>query len=289
METISRGDSMSAAREDKIVKKHMLVVLAAGVALGLAACQSAPASAPTPTPVTQPTAAPVQKASGGPVVVASPEATRGEPEAVRPMPASTPPPVMTGSDLSGDGDKLTRPLAFDSGVIRMLVTHGGSGDFLVQVVAPDGATVPALSARGEYTGAVAFRVSKAGGADLAPGDYQVRVVTTGPWTVSMRQQTWTKGQPPPFTLTRTGSTVLSPIRLDDGAVRMKFTHKGDSAFTARLLHQDGQHALVVGQGTGPYDDERRLTVGTDASADLAPGIYLLAVVANGEWMLSMAP
>lgn len=286
MEAISHRDSMPATREDKTVKKHMLVVLAIGLALGIAACQPAlvptPAPAPTPTPLAQPTAAPVPVATAAP-----PAATRGEPEAA--TPTGTPPPVVRGADLSGDGDKLTRPLALESGVIRMLATHGGSGDFLVQIVAPDGSALPALNARGEYMGAVALQVNSAGGADLAPGDYQVRVVTTGPWTVSMRQQSWSKGQPPPFTLTRTGSTVLSPIRLDDGAMRVKFTYKGDSAFTARLLHQGGQRALVVGQGTGPYDDERRLTVGTDASADLASGIYLLAVVADGEWTVSMTP
>ena len=280
MEAISHRDSMSAIREDKTLKKHMLVVLAIGLALGIAACQ--PASAPTPTPEPTPLAQPT--ATLVPVATAAP---RGEPDVA--TPTVTPPPVMRGADLSGDGDKLTRPLAFESGVIRMLATHGGSGDFLVQIVAPDGSALPALNARGEYMGAVAFRVSKAGGADLAPGDYQVRVVTTGPWTVSMRQQSWSKGQTPPFTLTRTGSTVLSPIRLDDGAVRVTFTHKGDSAFTARLLHQDGQRALVVGQGSGPSENERRLTVGTDASADLASGIYLLAVVADGEWTVSMTP
>ena len=272
---------MSATGKDTALTKHMLAVLAMGLALGVAACQSLPAPAPTPTPLAQPTAAPV------PVATAAPQATRGEPEAV--TPASAPAPVERGADLSGDGDKLTRPLVFESGVIRMLATHGGSGDFLVQIVSPDGATVPALVAQGEYTGAVAFRVNSAGGADLAPADYQVRVVTTGPWTLSLRQQTWSKGQPPPFTLTRTGSTVLSPIRLDDGAVRVTFAYKGESPFTARLLHQDGRRAVVVGQGSGPSESERRLTVGADGSADLTSGIYLLAVVADGEWTASMTP
>lgn len=265
---------MSASKEDGALEKHSFAAMAIGVVLGLSACQPPPA--PAATPVVPPAATTAAQVSSGPKVTEAP-------------PASVPAPVVKGDDFSGEGDKLTRPVVFEPGVTRMLAVHQGPGDFAVQIMGPDGAAVPALSAQGEYTGAVAFQVGEAGGADLAPGSYQVRIITSGPWGISVRRQTWAQGQAPPFAMARTGNNVLSPIRLDAGEVRLRFTYKSDSAFTARLLHQDGKRAFMVGRGVGPYDGDRRVTVGTDASSDLVPGIYLLAVQADGEWTASMEP
>lgn len=104
-------------------------------------------------------------------------------EVTQPQWAGAPPlPLM----WSGRGDDVIGPIAIEAGITPASLTHGGSGNFIVQLVSVDGARSDYIvNEIGQYDGSQAIRAQDNALIGLVPGLYVMVIQADGDWTVEL--------------------------------------------------------------------------------------------------------
>jgi hypothetical protein len=196
--------------------------------------------------------------------------------------AGSGPPVNS----SGSGDTVIGPFSLASDLHLLTATHSGSSNFIVELMKADGADSDLLANEiGSYGGTVPIRV----GSGLLvndPGIYALVVQAEGSWNTSITTPNWNVGPALPFNASGSGPDVVGPFTLTSGTRSVTLSHSGSSNFIVELISTDGEEWELVANVIGSYAD----TVPVDVSGsvlDLPPGVYALAIAADGNWTASI--
>jgi hypothetical protein len=111
-------------------------------------------------------------------------------------------------------------------------------------------------------------------------DYRLKIRTTGPWVVEVRQPSISGAQPRPYTIDGCGQHASPYINLEGGATRFEMRHAGRSNFTVTLLSSQGSYVELIANEIGACQTSRSLHV------DPA-GPYLLDILGDGDWQITI--
>jgi hypothetical protein len=64
-------------------------------------------------------------------------------------------------------------------------------------------------------------------------------------------------------------------------------HTGTKNFQAYLLKSDGSHTEMMVDNAGSWSGNRLINFSKDYVFGLEPGLYALAIVADGEWTVTI--
>lgn len=207
--------------------------------------------------------------------------------------------------FSGSGDLSISDVIINSGVLILSAQHEGAGDFSVSLAGAD-STQNSFKTSGNFSGSVAHSVYQASkfGTDhdeakialteesifeiLEPGTVSIEVTASGPWTIDILQETPSIGQLPPFSWESRGYAVVKWIDFPGKNFELTMEHTGSEIFQTYLLRSDGSHTeMLVDVPGGTYQGSRLLSFQEGLVFGTTPGLYALAVVADGEWSISV--
>ena len=233
----------------------------------LVACGGA-ANAPSPDASVPPTASPT-------------EATR--------RPTATYVPRQLQAQLDGGGPDVLGPYEMGPGVIIAFVRYEGDAPFSLTFVDEDQGLVKSIDSRpGPYQGERVHSVFEGNDGGLAPGNYMVNVVATGPWRLRLFQERAIRGQTPEITLAGSGDGGGSWIHLDDGEYTMTTSHAGESDFTVELFDAKGVPPYQIVEIKGDHEGKFGFTVGGGAPGENPQaGAYAMGVVSQGDWSVTI--
>jgi hypothetical protein len=204
------------------------------------------------------------------------EPEAADPEALDPEPGGDPPPaseVEPGDpdvdtpepvEFSGDGD-ASETFTHEGGLARFELDHDGDGAFTVEL---DGETL--ADGDGEYDGS---RVM-----GLAADDYDLEVRAAGTWTITASQPRPTMGAGLPAELSGDSDTGSEPLAHDGGPLTLTVSSEGDDGMVLVIWSADGEESLGLLDDEGPFEER-------EAPLQLPDGIFVLDVVADGEWSI----
>ena len=205
---------------------------------------------------------------------------------------------------NGSGDTTLNDVTLNSGVLIIRSAHEGSGDFGVSIVGEE-ATQVSFNETGKFAGSVAHSVYKASDFSgdpgegkeglseesifelLEPGEVSIQVTADGPWTIDLLQHDPPGGQEPPVNLQSTGQGVIKWIDFPSGNFKLSMEHTGTKIFQAYLLKSDGSHTEMMVDNAGSWSGNRLINFSKDYVFGLEPGLYALAIVADGEWTVTI--
>ena len=214
---------------------------------------------------------------------------------------------------SGSGDTTLNDVVLSSGVIIISSAHEGSEDFKVSLVGEE-ATQVSFEETGNFSGAVAHSVYKASDFSgdpgegkqglseesifelLEPGTVSIEVIADGAWSIDLLQGIPPGGKQPPIDRHSSGQGVIKWIDFEKGNFKISMEHTGAKIFQAYLLKSDGSHtemmvdvdmastpSVVDGRWTGA----ELINFSPDYVFGVEPGLYALAIVADGEWKVTI--
>jgi hypothetical protein len=222
----------------------------------------------------------------------------------------------SGTDIqsySGSGDTTLDDVIINSGVLTIRSGHEGSGDFGVNLVGPN-ATQPSFNETGNFAGSVAHSVYKASDFSgdpgegkqglseesifelLEPGTVSIEVTADGPWTIDLLQGDPPGGKQPPVEWQGSGQGVIKWIDFTKGNFKISMEHTGSKIFQAYLLKSDGSHTEMmvdVNMESNPsvvdgrWSGAELMNFSPDYVFGVEPGLYALAIVADGEWTVTI--
>ncbi|MEC9293633.1 MAG: hypothetical protein VYC65_05025 [Chloroflexota bacterium] len=214
---------------------------------------------------------------------------------------------------SGSGDTTLNDVMLNSGVLIIRTKHEGSGDFGVSLVGAD-ATQVSFKETGNFTGSVAHSVYKASDFSgdpgegeqglseesifelLEPGAVSMEVTADGPWTIDVIQGIPPGGKQPPIDWQGSGQAVIKWIDFDKGNFKISMEHTGSTIFQAYLLKSDGSHTEMMvdinmesnpSVVDGKWSGAELINFSPDYVFGVEPGLYALAIVADGEWKVTI--
>jgi hypothetical protein len=222
----------------------------------------------------------------------------------------------SGTDIqsySGSGDTTFDDVIINSGVLIIRSGHEGSGDFGVNLVGPN-ATQPSFNETGNFAGSVAHSVYKASDFSgdpgegkqglseesifelLEPGTVSIEVTADGPWTIDLLQSDPPGGKQPPVDWQSSGQGVIKWIDFTKGNFKISMEHTGSKMFQAYLLKSDGSHTEMMvdvdmesnpSVVDGSWSGAELINFSPDYVFGVEPGLYALAIVADGEWTVTI--
>ena len=214
---------------------------------------------------------------------------------------------------SGSGDTTLNDVILESGVLIIRSAHEGSGDFGVSLVGKK-ATQVSFNETGNFAGSVAHSVYKASDFSgdpgegkqglseesifelLEPGTVSIEVTADGPWTVDLLQGVPVGGKQPPVDWKSSGQGVIKWIDFEKGNFKISMEHTGSKIFQAYLLKSDGSHTEMmvdVNMESNPsvvdgrWSGAELINFSPDYVFGVEPGLYALAIVADGEWTVTI--
>ena len=214
---------------------------------------------------------------------------------------------------SGSGDTTLNDVVLSSGVLIISSAHEGSQDFKVSLVAEE-ATQVSFEETGNFSGAVAHSVYKASDFSgdpgegkqglseesifelLEPGTVSIEVVADGAWSIDLLQGIPPGGKQPPIDRQSSGQGVVKWIDFEKGNFKISMEHTGAKIFQAYLLKSDGSHTEMmvdVDMSTNPsvvdgrWSGAELINFSPDYVFGVEPGLYALAIVADGEWKVTI--
>ena len=214
---------------------------------------------------------------------------------------------------SGSGDTTLNDVVLSSGVLIISSAHEGSQDFKVSLVAEE-ATQVSFEETGNFSGAVAHSVYKASDFSgdpgegkqglseesifelLEPGTVSIEVVADGAWSIDLLQGIPPGGKQPPIDRQSSGQGVVKWIDFEKGNFKISMEHTGAKIFQAYLLKSDGSHTEMmvdVDMATNPsvvdgrWSGAELINFSPDYVFGVEPGLYALAIVADGEWKVTI--
>ena len=214
---------------------------------------------------------------------------------------------------SGSGDTTLNDVVLSSGVLIISSAHEGSEDFKVSLIGEE-ATQVSFEETGNFSGAVAHSVYKASDFSgdpgegkqglseesifelLEPGTVSIEVIADGAWSIDLLQGIPPGGKQPPIDRQSSGQGVIKWIDFEKGNFKISMEHTGAKIFQAYLLKSDGSHTEMmvdVDMASNPSVVDGRWTgaelinFSPDYVFGVEPGLYALAIVADGEWKVTI--
>ncbi len=200
-----------------------------------------------------------------------------------PSPAPTPTPTPAGPKgavpltLSGTGSK-TLSVTLPGGLLFASGTNTGRSNFIAELKDQQANYVALLvNEIAPISGSIrAVRVPTTGG-------YIVSVTATGPWTITLLaprdvERSQAVNLPQMFSGPRT--TVTQFFYAHEGALFVRGSQVGRSNFIADVIDSDGNHIGLAANEIGKMPSDRLVRIPRD-------GIYLITVLADGAWNLSV--
>lgn len=124
-----------------------------------------------------------------------------------------------------------------------------------------------------------FKGSRALG--IPAGDYELEITAVGDWTINVDQSLPTQAPSPPKKLEGEGVQASDFFALEAGPATFKLTHRGGNFFGPRLVKAaDGTVVVLLANEQGDFTGDKVVEV---AEA----GLYLVDVVATGEWEIEV--
>ena len=122
---------------------------------------------------------------------------------------------------------------------------------------------------------------------LEPGTVSIEVTADGPWTIDLLQGVPPGGKQPPVDWKSSGQGVIKWIDFPSGNFKLNMEHTGTKIFQAYLLKSDGSHTEMMVDNAGSWSGNRLINFSKDYVFGLEPGLYALAIVADGEWTVTI--
>ena len=205
-------------------------------------------------------------------------------------PTNTPEPVPTAAPVvhsfDGTGDAVLGPANITEGVLIVNGVHLGSRNFIVNIVGAE-KNENSFNEIGDFAGSVAHAVSTGSLFGLQPGSVLIEVSADGPWSIKLTQEIPSGGQSPPIDWESQGQNVVKWLRFPTGNYVLNAQHQGSRNFQVFLLKSDGTNSENVINDIGDYSGENLLQVSSGNLFGMSPGLYALAVVADGDWSVSI--
>lgn len=187
-------------------------------------------------------------------------------DAARPAPEPT--------QLSGKGDRATRTFSLEPGLVIWKVEHEGRSNFQVHLLNEQGDEVDLpVNHIGRYTGSQAGHVRHA-------GKHRLQVKADGAWKVTLEQPRPAGASESPQSFTGQGPHATACFALNRGSHVVESKHRGEGIFRVVLVDQDGRPVEQAAGIIGHYDGSKAIKVSE-------PGVFLLNVVADGDWEISV--
>lgn len=186
------------------------------------------------------------------------------------------PPVERVDRQEFNGDGATEENFKAGGGLTLLrFTHsgGGASNFIV-TVSQDGQLIDqVVNAIGPFEGTRAV--------SLPVGDYVMEVRPgAGEWTAQIDQSVPEEAPPPPVEFSGSGQSATEFFSLEAGSVDFRLLHEGEGVFIPSLVRSDGTRVESIVNESGDFSS--RVTVNIKNA-----GIYLIDVLANGEWEIEV--
>lgn len=176
--------------------------------------------------------------------------------------------------LSGAGDTVTDPVAVESGLGVITMTHQGEANFVVEERggAVDDFDSLMVNEIGSYSGLVAR--------NLQGGEFYLDVSADGPWEIVVDQPRTNEGSNERSFSGETDS--VSPfVELQADTITVDMEHSGQGNFVVRFLDEEGVEAgwdSLVANEIGTYSGSTTVEVPDD-------GTYILDIQADGPWSI----
>ncbi len=113
------------------------------------------------------------------------------------------------------------------------------------------------------------------GPTTTPTSQATAAPTTTPRTTAPR--------PVAYSFNGTGDTVTSSFTLPEGLFTVDLSHNGERNFIVHVISSDGADIESLANEIGDYDGTVALRVTRGGYGDLAPGQFVLEVMADGRW------
>ena len=243
---------------------------------------AAPTAVPDPTPTAEPPAAPT--APPDPTPTAEPPAAPTAPPESTSTPVPTPTSVVY--EFDDDGDRVVGPFHLVQGLAVISASHGGGANFIVWTQGEGGQRELSFNAIGRYGGTTAHQVSSSRSLALEPGEHFMEVSADGPWEIAVSQEFPASAPALSFQTNGRGDDVIRWVALEEGRKKMTATHTGNANFIIELLAADGGEWDLLVNEIGNYQGEKLINVGSGV-LDASPGIYAIAVTADGDWSIEI--
>lgn len=177
-------------------------------------------------------------------------------------------------EFSGSGAAEERFEA-GGGLTLLRFTHSGSSatNFIV-TVSQDGQLIDqVVNAIGDFEGTRAVA--------LPVGNYVMEVRPgAAEWTARIDQSVPEDAPAPPVEFSGSGQSATEFFSLEAGSVDFRLSHKGEGVFIPSLVRSDGTRVETIVNESGDFSS--RVAVNVKAA-----GIYLIDVLANGDWEIEV--
>ncbi|WP_222919639.1 hypothetical protein [Natrinema sp. SYSU A 869] len=173
-------------------------------------------------------------------------------------------------EFSGTGDAAIGDVSIEGGLTVVDATHEGEGDFEVRLIPDDdGDEAGALFAysSGASEGQTAQSVDE--------GTYQLSVVASGDWAVTVRQPRDTSGESPPLSISGTGNEVHGPFEFD-GSYQSSGEYDGESISVNILSSTGASRQFVFHEGS--IDNPPEFTY---------EDVGYIEIKSDGEWSVEI--
>jgi hypothetical protein len=203
---------------------------------------------------------------------------------------STPVPEPKPIQLKGQGDDVSVKFVLEEGVSIITMNHDGKSNFIVQLINENGDLVDLLvNETGFFKGSEAIGVRKDNFIGAKPGAYIVNVTADGNWEILIEQPRSKDAKSLPITFKGKSYGVSSFFVLNEGLTTFKMNHDGKSNFIITLLDNNGKLTELLVNETGSYSGKKAIGVKKNNFIGAKPGIYILSVIADGNWSISIKP
>jgi hypothetical protein len=159
------------------------------------------------------------------------------------------------------------------GLAIFRLTHAGRQNFVVQVGQGANVTSLIVNTVGDFDG------SKAVG--LAPGDYTMKIRSSGRWTVEIDQPIPGSAPSAPQKLSGDGQTATSFFRLRAGNANFRMGHQADGIFAPYLVKADGTPLTLLANEVKRFSGSKQIVIPED-------GVYLIDVTATDRWTIDVS-
>ncbi|WP_462413580.1 hypothetical protein [Neobacillus sp. Marseille-QA0830] len=170
--------------------------------------------------------------------------------------------------VNGSGDTASDLFKLKKGFAIFEGTHNGSENFIVKLQDENGGNLELLvNTIGHYKGKTFAQIPSS-------GNYYLNINASGAWNFSITQQPPVDIPDAPTTIQGTGDDVVF-FNAKSGNYKFNFTHQGEENFIVKL----NGSGLMVNE-IGAYNGSMRQKLSTD-------GYYLLQIVADGTWTVTI--
>lgn len=187
----------------------------------------------------------------------------------------TPPVIEPGPIiLTGNGQEATEKFKLENGLSIFYMQHDGTSNFAIWLLDNSGDRIDLLvNAIGSFDGSKAVGINN-------PGDYVLDILADGNWNINIEQPRPKTSTPIPKVLIGRGQKATEMFYLNTGLVRFKMKHDGSSNFAIWLLDNKGNRIDLLVNQIGTFDGSKALGI-------TQSGVYLLDILAGGNWEISI--